>query len=286
MSEINKLIDDVTILGAFKDKKGKKFQIRYGNKVHEILPNGEVSEKSSKIPEDIYQKYLDKYMKSIEKKINLMNTQKEIQNNNNEQNQQNELLEKNIAEKKHLENEVQNLQSIVKNQQSEIAEKQRKINEIEQNKAYVQTQLEYQIKQLTEEKTILEQQTEEVEAVEAKNKKRHLVDRTLIVLTLISVLASSGFVFFTSMNHDSETNNKAVDKLTLYIDGEEYNIEKSQVELAEGESNISIYALRVTNKDGKQINDVIPLGELKLSADTQENNSTEAPVSTEEPVEQ
>lgn len=54
------------------------------------------------------------------------------------------------------------------------------------------------------------------------------------------------------------------DKVNLTIDGETYQIDATQVQLEEGQTVVNVYGLMTTNKDGKKVNSVIPLGEIKV----------------------
>lgn len=52
---------------------------------------------------------------------------------------------------------------------------------------------------------------------------------------------------------------------TLVIDGQTYTIESTPVELADGETKVSVYAITTTNENGKNVNKVIALGDMDIA---------------------
>lgn len=72
---------------------------------------------------------------------------------------------------------------------------------------------------------------------------------------------------------------------TLVIDGQTYTIESTPVELADGETKVSVYAIATTNENGKSVNKVIALGDLDIAdieKAAKESVATATPESTTE----
>ena len=77
---------------------------------------------------------------------------------------------------------------------------------------------------------------------------------------------------------DNQKTEEVTDKLNLTIDGETYQIDATQVQLEEGQTVVNVYGLMTTNKDGKKVNSVIPLGEIKVEqAEKTEAEATATP---------
>lgn len=113
---------------------------------------------------------------------------------------------------------------------------------------------------------------EEEDENDAGKQAKHI--RVLLVLLTILSLFSLCFSFvsaagmFISMEQDESSKQTTTDKTTLTINGNEYEITTSQTELDNGESVISVYGLKTTNDNGEKKNEVIPLGEIKISTAT------------------
>lgn len=52
---------------------------------------------------------------------------------------------------------------------------------------------------------------------------------------------------------------------TLVINGETYTIESTPMELADGQTKVSVYAITTTNENGQSVNKVIPLGDMNIA---------------------
>ena len=94
---------------------------------------------------------------------------------------------------------------------------------------------------------------------------------TLLLVFLMLLSAFQTFAVITvnkKINKMNSAGNQKVeektDKVNLTIDGETYQIDATQVQLEEGQTVVNVYGLMTTNKDGKKVNSVIPLGEIKV----------------------
>lgn len=94
---------------------------------------------------------------------------------------------------------------------------------------------------------------------------------TLLLVFLMLLSAFQTFAVITvnkkinKMNSaDGQKVEEKTDKVNLTIDGETYQIDATQVQLEEGQTVVNVYGLMTTNKDGKKVNSVIPLGEIKV----------------------
>lgn len=110
----------------------------------------------------------------------------------------------------------------------------------------------------------------------------------LIVAILLSG-ASAAFAALNFISEDStptvtETNNDKKSENTLVINGEEYTIEQSEINLDDGESNMAVYGIITTNENGKAVKKVIPLGNTDLSGSASKK-ATEKPAETSEATE-
>ena len=99
--------------------------------------------------------------------------------------------------------------------------------------------------------------------------KGKLTTVLLVFLMLLSAFQTFAMVTVSKkinkMNSaDNQKTEEVTDKVNLTIDGETYQIDATQVQLEEGQTVVNVYGLMTTNKDGKKVNSVIPLGEIKV----------------------
>lgn len=114
-----------------------------------------------------------------------------------------------------------------------------------------------------------EEDDDEYEEGRGKGIKEKLTTLLLVFLMLLSAFQTFAVITvnkkINKMNSaDSQKVEEKTDKVNLTIDGETYQIDATQVQLEEGQTVVNVYGLMTTNKDGKKVNSVIPLGEIKV----------------------
>lgn len=121
-----------------------------------------------------------------------------------------------------------------------------------------------------------DQEESDDEYEEDNNGSKNVLTNILLVIAIIigigsCALSGLSFMKMNSINQSvDKTEEKKSDKKetttnTLVIDGQTYTIESSPVELADGETKVSMYAIATTNEDGKNVNKVIALGDVNIS---------------------
>lgn len=123
----------------------------------------------------------------------------------------------------------------------------------------------------TEKNESLEDDAESVE--KASNNKPIIILVAVALLFTIVNLAVSGITLLKYSNASANatvtenTNKDQTEKTsnTLVIDGQTYTIESTPMELADGQTKVSMYAITTTNEGGKNVNKVIPLGDINIA---------------------
>lgn len=114
-----------------------------------------------------------------------------------------------------------------------------------------------------------EEDDDEYEEGRGKGIKEKLTTLLLVFLMLLSAFQTFAVITVNKKinkinSADGQKVEEKTDKVNLTIDGETYQIDATQVQLEEGQTVVNVYGLMTTNKDGKKVNSVIPLGEIKV----------------------
>lgn len=94
------------------------------------------------------------------------------------------------------------------------------------------------------------------------------VQKILLAIVLVLCLGNLGLTaanIFGVFGSDSSTEEVEKTENTLVINGETYTIQSTPVELADGETKVSVYAIATTNENGTNVNKVIPLGDMNIA---------------------
>ena len=275
------------------------YNLYYGNKLYEIKNGIEDRSVAASVPEETYQELLSMFKQSEEYKqydeyqaehgtANISAQPSQVQTQAQSQNTAElDVLNKQIAS---LQQQMQslnatnsNLQQQLNQANSAVASEKQKTANVEAEMKRLQESMEAKKEEMGDDEDD-EDDDDEYETSGASANKFQIIGVVLMTMTLLV----SGFSFvklnkklMTLTEQSSEPAN--TDTLTLTIDGEQYEINASQIELKDGESSISVYGLMTTNENGEKTKQVIPLGEIKVenTADSTDSTEATAPAETE-----
>lgn len=107
----------------------------------------------------------------------------------------------------------------------------------------------------------------------------------ICIITLLATLVGNGFTIYTLLTQNNnqtedveETKKKTI---TLDIDGQQYQIEMDNSNIVEGDTQVTVYGIASTNKDGKITNKVIPMGNLMLEGNSDNSDSSDKTAKSE-----
>ena len=271
-----------TLLQTVSDGKSD-FNLYYGNILYPIDSNGKEDRSIQvKIPDDQYGQILEAYLaehKEAQKtETALAQPAKPVQQPvQNTADSEKDVLQKQVAA---LQQQLQSLSKANATLQQEKTAANAIADEAKRQAAQAQSQLSEKAvpvqlkpepakpKAQEEAEESNDEDDDEYEEGESKIKGK-LTTVLLVFLMLLSAFQTFAVITvnkkINKMNSaDSQKVEEKTDKVNLTIDGETYQIDATQVQLEEGQTVVNVYGLMTTNKDGKKVNSVIPLGEIKV----------------------
>lgn len=271
-----------TLLQTVSDGKSD-FNLYYGNILYPVDSNGKEDRSNQvKIPDDQYGQILEAYL-AEHKEAQKTETapaqpakpvQQPVQNTADSEK---DVLQKQVAA---LQQQLQSLSKANATLQQEKTAANAIADEAKRQAAQAQSQLSQTAvpvqpkpepakpKAQEEAEESNDEDDDEYEEGESKIKGK-LTTVLLVFLMLLSAFQTFAVITvnkkINKMNSaDSQKVEEKTDKVNLTIDGETYQIDATQVQLEEGQTVVNVYGLMTTNKDGKKVNSVIPLGEIKV----------------------
>ena len=272
-----------TLLQTVSDGKSN-FNLYYGNILYPVDSNGKEDRNNQvKIPDDQYSQILEAYLaehKEAQKTETApVQPAKPVQQSvQNTADSEKDVLQKQVAA---LQQQLQSLSKANATLQQEktaanaIADEAKRQaaqaqSQLSQPAAPVQPKLEPAKPKAQEEpEEIDDEDDDECEEGRGRGIKEKLTTLFLVFLMLLSAFQTFAVITvnkkINKMNSaDGQKVEEKTDKVNLTIDGETYQIDATQVQLEEGQTVVNVYGLMTTNKDGKKVNSVIPLGEIKV----------------------
>lgn len=272
-----------TLLQTVSDGKSN-FNLYYGNILYPVDSDGKEDRNNQvKIPDDQYGQILEAYL-AEHKEAQKTETapvqpakpvQQPVQNTADSEK---DVLQKQVAA---LQQQLQSLSKANATLQQEKTAANAIADEAKRQAAQAQSQLSQPAapvqpksepanpKAQEEPEESDDEDDDEYEEGRGRGIKEKLTTLLLVFLMLLSAFQTFAVITvnrkINKMNSaDSQKVEEKTDKVNLTIDGETYQIDATQVQLEEGQTVVNVYGLMTTNKDGKKVNSVIPLGEIKV----------------------
>lgn len=272
-----------TLLQTVSDGKSN-FNLYYGNILYPVDNNGKEDRNNQvKIPDDQYSQILEAYLaehKEAQKTETApVQPAKPVQQSvQNTADSEKEVLQKQVAA---LQQQLQSLSKANATLQQEKTAANAIADEAKRQAAQAQSQLSQPTapvqpksepakpKAQEEPEESDDEDDDECEEGRGRGIKEKLTTLFLVFLMLLSAFQTFAVITvnkkINKMNSaDGQKVEEKTDKVNLTIDGETYQIDATQVQLEEGQTVVNVYGLMTTNKDGKKVNSVIPLGEIKV----------------------
>lgn len=272
-----------TLLQTVSDGKSN-FNLYYGNILYPVDSNGKEDRNNQvKIPDDQYSQILEAYLAEHKeaKKTETAPVQPAKpaqQSAQNTADSEKDVLQKQVAA---LQQQLQSLSKANATLQQEKTAANAIADEAKRQAAQAQSQLSQPAapvqpksepaspKAQEEPEESDDEDDDEYEEGRGRGIKEKLTTLLLVFLMLLSAFQTFAVITvnrkINKMNSaDSQKVEEKTDKVNLTIDGETYQIDATQVQLEEGQTVVNVYGLMTTNKDGKKVNSVIPLGEIKV----------------------
>lgn len=272
-----------TLLQTVSDGKSD-FNLYYGNILYPVDSNGKEDRSNQvKIPDDQYRQILEAYLAEHKEaqKTETAPAQpaKPVQQPvKNTADSEKDVLQKQVAA---LQQQLQSLSKANATLQQEKTAANAIADEAKRQAAQAQSQLSQPTapvqpksepakpKAQEEPEESDDEDDDEYEEGRESKIKGKLTTVLLVFLMLLSAFQTFAVITvnkkINKMNSaDGQKVEEKTDKVNLTIDGETYQIDATQVQLEEGQTVVNVYGLMTTNKDGKKVNSVIPLGEIKV----------------------
>ena len=270
-----------TLLQTVSDGKSN-FNLYYGNILYPVDSDGKEDRNNQvKIPDDQYGQILEAYLaehKEAQKTETapVQPSKPAQQSAQNTADSEKDVLQKQVAA---LQQQLQSLSKANATLQQEKTAANAIADEAKRQAAQAQSQLSQPAAPVQPKSEPAkpkaqaepEESNDEDEEDEGRGKgiKEKLTTLLLVFLMLLSAFQTFAVITvnkkINKMNSaDSQKVEEKTDKVNLTIDGETYQIDATQVQLEEGQTVVNVYGLMTTNKDGKKVNSVIPLGEIKV----------------------
>lgn len=274
-----------TLLQTVSDGKSN-FNLYYGNILYPVDSDGKEDRNNQvKIPDDQYGQILEAYL-AEHKEAQKTETapvqpakpvQQPVQNTADSEK---DVLQKQVAA---LQQQLQSLSKANATLQQEKTAANAIADEAKRQAAQAQSQLSQPAAPVQpksepakskaqaepEESDDEDDDDDEYEEGRGKGIKEKLTTLLLVFLMLLSAFQTFAVITVNKKinkinSADGQKVEEKTDKVNLTIDGETYQIDATQVQLEEGQTVVNVYGLMTTNKDGKKVNSVIPLGEIKV----------------------
>lgn len=272
-----------TLLQTVSDGKSD-FNLYYGNILYPVDSDGKEDRSNQvKIPDDQYRQILEAYLAEHKEaqKTETAPAQpaKPVQQSaQNTADSEKDVLQKQVAA---LQQQLQSLSKANAILQQEKTAANAIADEAKRQAAQAQSQLSQPAapvqpksepakpKAQEEPEESDDEDDDEYEEGRGRGIKEKLTTLLLVFLMLLSAFQTFAVITvnkkINKMNSaDSQKVEEKTDKVNLTIDGETYQIDATQVQLEEGQTVVNVYGLMTANKDGKKVNSVIPLGEIKV----------------------
>ena len=272
-----------TLLQTVSDGKSN-FNLYYGNILYPVDSNGKEDRNNQvKIPDDQYSQILEAYLaehKEAQKTETapVQPAKPAQQSAQNTADSEKDVLQKQVAA---LQQQLQSLSKANATLQQEKTVANAIADEAKRQAAQAQSQLSQPAapvqpksepanpKAQEEPEESDDEDDNEYEEGRGRGIKEKLTTLLLVFLMLLSAFQTFAVITvnrkINKMNSaDSQKVEEKTDKVNLTIDDETYQIDATQVQLEEGQTVVNVYGLMTTNKDGKKVNSVIPLGEIKV----------------------
>ena len=272
-----------TLLQTVSDGKSN-FNLYYGNILYPVDSDGKEDRNNQvKIPDDQYGQILEAYLaehKEAQKTETApVQPEKPVQQPvQNTADSEKDVLQKQVAA---LQQQLQSLSKANATLQQEKTAANAIADEAKRQAAQAQSQLSQSAapvqpksepakpKAQEESEESDDEDDDEYEEGRGRGIKEKLTTLLLVFLMLLSAFQTFAVITvnkkINKMNSaDGQKVEEKTDKVNLTIDGETYQIDATQVQLEEGQTVVNVYGLMTTNKDGKKVNSVIPLGEIKV----------------------
>lgn len=272
-----------TLLQTVSDGKSN-FNLYYGNILYPVDSDGKEDRNNQvKIPDDQYGQILEAYLaehKEAQKTETApVQPEKPVQQPvQNTADSEKDVLQKQVAA---LQQQLQSLSKANATLQQEKTAANAIADEAKRQAAQAQSQLSQPAapvqpksepakpKAQEESEESDDEDDDEYEEGRGRGIKEKLTTLLLVFLMLLSAFQTFAVITvnkkINKMNSaDGQKVEEKTDKVNLTIDGETYQIDATQVQLEEGQTVVNVYGLMTTNKDGKKVNSVIPLGEIKV----------------------
>lgn len=272
-----------TLLQTVSDGKSN-FNLYYGNILYPVDSDGKEDRNNQvKIPDDQYGQILEAYLaehKEAQKTETApVQPEKPVQQPvQNTADSEKDVLQKQVAA---LQQQLQSLSKANATLQQEKTAANAIADEAKRQAAQAQSQLSQPAapvqpksepakpKAQEESEESDDEDDDQYEEGRGRGIKEKLTTLLLVFLMLLSAFQTFAVI---TVNKKINKMNSAggqkvaekTDKVNLTIDGETYQIDATQVQLEEGQTVVNVYGLMTTNKDGKKVNSVIPLGEIKV----------------------
>lgn len=265
-----------TLLQTVSDGKSN-FNLYYGNILYPVDSDGKEDRNNQvKIPDDQYGQILEAYLaehKEAQKTETApVQPEKPVQQPvQNTADSEKDVLQKQVAA---LQQQLQSLSKANATLQQEKTAANAIADEAKRQAAQAQSQLSQpaapvQPKSQEESEESDDEDDDQYEEGRGRGIKEKLTTLLLVFLMLLSAFQTFAVITvnkkINKMNSaDGQKVEEKTDKVNLTIDGETYQIDATQIQLEEGQTVVNVYGLMTTNKDGKKVNSVIPLGEIKV----------------------
>lgn len=272
-----------TLLQTVSDGKSN-FNLYYGNILYPVDSDGKEDRNNQvKIPDDQYGQILEAYLaehKEAQKTETApVQPEKPVQQPaQNTADSEKDVLQKQVAA---LQQQLQSLSKVNATLQQEKTAANAIADEAKRQAAQAQSRLSQPAapvqpksepakpKAQEESEESDDEDDDEYEEGRGRGIKEKLTTLLLVFLMLLSAFQTFAVITvnkkINKMNSaDGQKVEEKTDKVNLTIDGETYQIDATQVQLEEGQTVVNVYGLMTTNKDGKKVNSVIPLGEIKV----------------------
>ena len=272
-----------TLLQTVSDGKSN-FNLYYGNILYPVDSDGKEDRNNQvKIPDDQYGQILEAYLaehKEAQKTETApVQPEKPVQQPvQNTADSEKDVLQKQVAA---LQQQLQSLSKANATLQQEKTAANAIADEAKRQAAQAQSQLSQPAapvqpksepakpKAQEESEESDDEDDDQYEEGRGRGIKEKLTTLLLVFLMLLSAFQAFAVITvnkkINKMNSaDGQKVEEKTDKVNLTIDGETYQIDATQVQLEEGQTVVNVYGLMTTNKDGKKVNSVIPLGEIKV----------------------
>ena len=272
-----------TLLQTVSDGKSN-FNLYYGNILYPVDSDGKEDRNNQvKIPDDQYGQILEAYLaehKEAQKTETApVQPEKPVQQPvQNTADSEKDVLQKQVAA---LQQQLQSLSKANATLQQEKTAANAIAGEAKRQAAQAQSQLSQPAapvqpksepakpKAQEESEESDDEDDDQYEEGRGRGIKEKLTTLLLVFLMLLSAFQTFAVITvnkkINKMNSaDAQKVEEKTDKVNLTIDGETYQIDATQVQLEEGQTVVNVYGLMTTNKDGKKVNSVIPLGEIKV----------------------